>query len=265
MAATPLVLLIDMDGTIIGDASPLACMHELQANVNARQKYLESYPFQQSLIRPHVESFIKFARHEYDCEVFIYTAADENWAAKVIHRVENEIGFKFNRPILSRKDCVLVNNVYRKSINHVSSRIRAVLKRRQKILIESNIVLIDNNDVIFPTGDYRQIICPTYDARIGMDVLKKIDIAEIHANMSALAKILYKYGYIIKSSYKSIDELLSSYYLSVARSLHESCKESENNAKDTFWLDLRNAFRSLRITSFDKETLSHIRKALKGS
>jgi hypothetical protein len=265
MAATPLVLLIDMDGTIIGDASPLACMHELQANINARQNSLETYPFRQSLIRPHVKSFLKFARHEYDCECFIYTAADENWAAKVINCVEKEIGLKFNRPILSRKDCVLVNNVYRKNISHVSSRIRSVLKRRQKFLIDSNIVLIDNNDVIFPNGDYRQIICPTYDARIGMDVLKNINITEIHANTSALAKILFKYGYIIKSSYKSIDELLSSYYLSVARSLHESCKESDKISKDTFWLDLKTAFRSLQITSFDKETLSHIRKVLKGT
>ena len=258
MTATPLVLLIDMDGTIIGDAAPLACMHEL-----SRNKRLDSYPFEHSLIRPHLESFLKFVHQEYDCECFIYTAADEKWAAKVINCIEKQTAFKFNRPILSRKDCILVNNVYRKSISHVTPRIRALLKRRQKLLIDTNIVLIDNNDVLIPSSDYRQIICPTYDARVNMDVLKNIEVVDIKANASALGRILYKYGYITKSSYKSIDELLSSYYLSVARSLHESCKESDKNARDTFWLDMRHIFRSLRVTSFDKETLSHIRKALK--
>lgn len=260
MSSTPIVLLIDMDGTIIGDASPLACIHEL-----GRRSSLDPYPFEQSLIRPHLESFLQYLYKEYDCECFIYTAADDNWAAKVINRIEKQITFKFNRPILSRKDCLLVNNVYRKSINHVSPKIKSVLKKRQKLLIDTNIVLIDNNDVLLPISDFRQIICPTYEARVNMDVLKKIEVADIKANASAMGRILYKYGYITKSSYKSIDELLSSYYLSVARALNESCKESDKNAKDTFWLDMRNIFRSLRITSFDKETLSHIRKALKGT
>lgn len=262
---TPLVLLIDMDGTIIGDATPLACMQELQSNVKSKIKGgLETYPFRRCLIRPHTESFLKFVMNECNCVCFVYTAAEHQWATKVIACFEKETGVKFSRPIFSRKDCIMMNNVYRKSIHHVSPRIAAFLKKRKQRLVDENVVLIDNSNVLFPDTDYRRIICPTYDARVPMDVLKRLDFDDIQANEQSLANVLYKYGFITKSSYKTIDEMLSSYYLSIARALHETSRH-DRNACDTFWLDMESIFRSKRVCAFTKETLHHIRKALKGS
>jgi len=264
-STTPLVLLIDMDGTIIGDATPLVCMQELHSNAKSKSGTLETYPFRTSLIRPHIESFIKFAMNECNCVCFVYTAAEQHWAAKVIACVEKETGIKFCRPIFSRKDCILVNNVYRKSIHHVCPKVRALLKKRKQVLLDENIVLIDNSDVLLPDADHRRIICPTYDARVPMDVMKKIDPNVIHGNAQHLAMVLYKYGYITKSSYRTVEEMLSSYYLSIARALHEASRNNDRCASDTFWLDMESIFRSKRVCSFSKETLHHIRKALKGS
>ncbi len=263
---TPLVLLIDMDGTIIGDATPLACQHELECNVKSTSKRgLETYPFQSSLVRPHIESFLKYVTSECNCVCFVYTAAELQWASKVIACFEKEVGVKFCRPIFARKDCTLVGNVYRKSIQHISPKLRAVLKKRNQRLLEQNVVLIDNNDVLLPDSDYRRILCPTYDARVPMDVLKRLEMQEIRGNVHAVARILFKYGFITKSSYRSIDEMLSSYYLSIAKALYEGGRTHDRRTCDTFWLDMESFFRTKRVTAFTKETLHHIRKALKGS
>ena len=269
-ASTPLVLLIDMDGTIIGDATSSACMHELESNLQSKALMkggLELYPFKNNLIRPHIESFIKFVTSECNCTCFVYTAAEQHWASKVIACFERETGVKFSRPIFSRKDCILVNNVYRKSIHHISPRLRAALRKRKQSLLDQNVVLIDNSDVLLPDSDYRRIICTTYAARVPMDILKRVDLQEVRNNAHLVAKILFKYGFITKSSYKSVDEMLSNYYLSIAKALYEKDKHHDDimMGSDTFWLDMESIFRTKRICAFTKETLHHIRKALKGS
>jgi hypothetical protein len=268
ITTSPLVLLIDMDGTIIGDATPSACMYELESNVKSRsnKRGLEIYPFKNTLIRPHIESFLKFVTSECNCVCFVYTAAEFHWASKVIACFEKETGVKFSRPIFSRKDCILVNNVYRKSIQHISPKLNAVLRKRKQRLLDHNVVLIDNSDILLPETDYRRIICPTYEARVPMDVLKRIELQDIRSNANLVAKVLYRYGFITKSSYKSIDDMLSSYYLSIAKALYEESKNSDKGASgDTFWLDMESIFRTKRVSAFTKETLHHIRKALKGS
>lgn len=258
--STPLVILIDMDGTIIGDATSSACMHELECNLGSKRG-LETYPFKSRLIRPHVESFLKFMKSEYNCLCFVYTAAEQHWASKVIACFEKETGVAFSRPIFSRKDCVFVDNVYRKSIQHVSPKLRAILRKRKQKLTDQNVILIDNSDVLFPDSDYRRIICPTYAARVPMDILKRVEVQQIRNNANLVGRILFRYGFITKSSYKSIDEMLSNYYLSIAKALYEE----EKSHDDTFWLDMESIFRTKRIDAFTKETLHHIRKVLKGS
>ncbi len=262
--ATPLVLLIDMDGTMIGDATSSACMHELECNLGFK-KGLETYPFKTNLIRPHIESFLKFVTSEYSCICFVYTAAEQQWASKVIACLEKETGVKLSRPILSRNDCILVNNVYHKSIQHVSQKLRAVLRKQKQRLLDQNVILIDNSNVLLPDTDYRRIICPTYAARVPMDVLKRLDLYQIRNNAPLVGKILFKYGFITKSSYKSIDEMLSNYYLSIAKALYEEDKNINVKNSDTFWLDMESIFRTKRIGAFTKETLHNIRKALKDS
>ncbi len=238
----PPVFLLDMDGTFIGDATHQLCQSEVYKAVGIPYKHNIS-----GLVRPHFESFVKGLTSECNAEFFVYTAADPTWALGVIRAVERSIGFKFNRPIFARNECTKTPAGYKKSINRVLPKVHAALRRRHKVVLadlERNVVLLDNNKTIVPEDDNRFMLCPTYDAFTPRDVLTKVEPAVIAQHHAAIAAILFKYGYVTKSAYRSDAEFLCNYYAQLSKMIHEASKQQRSKPDDVFFLELEHHFRS---------------------
>lgn len=239
MAPSPIIFLLDMDGTIVGDATLQLCQADINKALGVPFKFNVT-----GLVRPHLESFLKTMKGE-SAEFFVYTAADPAWAACVIQAVEKDIGFKFNRPIFARPACIKTTNGYKKSISKVLPRVRTALKKRYALAeLERRVVLVDNNKTIVPEHDSRFIMCPTYDAFSPRDVLAKLEHAAISEHHDKISATLHKYGFIPKHTYRNDAEFLWSYYAHLSKMIYEAFKHQRCKPDDIFFLELERHFRA---------------------
>ena len=126
----PRVLLVDLDGTLVGRVHALLCEYDLtrqawsgladdKAAARALRTAITSR-LRYGVIRPHVEAFFKGAAalnrrllaanggagETEPLEAFIYTASTSEWASYLIPCIESALGVKFNRPLFTREHCV---------------------------------------------------------------------------------------------------------------------------------------------------------------
>lgn len=244
-----LVFVLDMDGTIVGDANNLLCKASVQGKFCPDDAYFKH----SGIIRPHFESFLKTIQYA-GAQVYVYTAAEKKWATNVIKAVEKALDVKFNRPLFTRAECLRVDGVFRKSLDKITPR----LVKKHSGLKQNNIVLIDNNDVIVPTSDHRCIRCPTYSYLPCLDVLRHE--ANIYETYQKHAAILYNFGFLTKPNFSCVQTFFANYYGLLARQMYESVKNKQMAMADTFWLQMETYFRSNNVKEFDKKTMSHIRR-----
>lgn len=130
--ALPLVLLLDMDGTLIGNTHLQLCRHDLCATLKQRyDKRLIAQELKDGLIRPHLDVFLKSAKSRYpNLEIFVYTAAERKWATMLIKLIEREVGVRFNTPILAREQCYIEGGAMLKSLEKVAPIILKKLKSK---------------------------------------------------------------------------------------------------------------------------------------
>ena len=133
--AAPLVLLLDLDGTLVGKVGTILCEYEIgrwlaasgldggggtsvrsKRATTTRTSSTRSAAVSKGLrdsivrrmrygiIRPHVHEFCK--NLPPGVELFVYTASEDAWANFVVPCVEAALGVRFNRPIFSRSHCV---------------------------------------------------------------------------------------------------------------------------------------------------------------
>ena len=138
----PLVLLLDLDGTLYGKVGPILCEYEVSkwlaasgigvgtttttttttntttskrrrttnGAANATMKALRESIVRRmryGIIRPYVHEFCR--NLPPGVELFVYTASEDSWANFVVPCVEAALGVRFNRPIFSRSHCVRTN------------------------------------------------------------------------------------------------------------------------------------------------------------
>lgn len=267
---SPLIFLLDMDHTIIGESYLQVCRYELYDTMKykADPKQL-FYEFDVGLLRPHFVSFIKLVNSKYpNAEFFIYTAAEKKWAAHMISNIERYMGIKFNRPIFSRQSCVISNNTVYKSIGKIVPVIFKKLKEKYTLNnindLKKQIVLIDNNKVITDADAYRFIQCPSYEFIVASDVLTGIPEFKLQANITSLITILTRYNmfYSIKNITKDYHRVVSHYYI-VLSELYKTCGSLDNKSKhenDKFWLNMERIFRNHNIKSFNHKVVRYINK-----
>ena len=127
----PLVMLLDMDGTLVGKVGSVLCEYDLHrtlgaaaapasAAASARPKTASvASPtvhkglrdaivarLRYGIIRPHVLEFCRGATAIPGVELYVYTASEAWWAAFFVPCIEAALGVRFNRPIFSRDHCV---------------------------------------------------------------------------------------------------------------------------------------------------------------
>ena len=150
----PLVVLLDLDGTLVGKVGSILCEYEIgrwlaslgkegarRATSSGRAAAGVSKALRDSIvrrmcwgiIRPHVHEFCRSLPP--GVELFVYTASDDGWANFVVPCVEAALNVKFNRPIFARSSCVRVggeNGDLRKSVRSLLPAIARALGGRPR-------------------------------------------------------------------------------------------------------------------------------------
>jgi NLI interacting factor-like phosphatase len=270
MNTLPLIFLLDMDHSIIGESYLQVCRYEVQRAMKYKGdiKYLFD-DFESGLLRPHFHSFIKLMKSRYsNAEFYIYTAAEKNWAAYMISSIERYTGIKLNRPIFSRSSCVFSNGRVLKSIDKILPVIFKKLKTKYNLNdineLKKQVILIDNNHVVTEVDFSRFVKCPAYEFVVASNVLTGIPESKLKSNLTSLIMTLAKYSLIQNMKYVSNDyyRILAHYYALLSECC-KTCSSSTNQTKhdnDNFWLILERIFRNHNIKSFNKKVVSYINK-----
>lgn len=269
----PLIIVLDIDGTIIGDITPQILLYELHLTLkkaNNKVNIMNLKKFQEKLtegiIRPYFLKFIKRLKEHYNnVEFFIYTASERKWATFMIANIEKVLGIKFNRPLFTRDNCILNNNDYKKSFTPLRKCIVKTLKKKYSMNnsdIENRILIIDNRTDIYDKADKKHLLlCPTYNYISLENIPSFITEKDFKAYNILIYKILIKYKVIQDISNSYID-FQSKYY---SKYINELEIVKTNNVKyinDKFFLYLMNILIYKNINKFTPNNVTYIAKKL---
>lgn len=266
----PLIVLIDLDGTIIGDVGPQVCEWEIiskyaPGKLKSFRKNLKTH-FQQGLLRPHFTTFLDYIKHRHPTtEYYVYTASEEKWANVIIPCIEQEFGIKFNRPIFNRSHCQIVDNIYKKSPESIMPQIIRGLKKSYQISHHTkyNLIMIDNYNVMMEDEDDILIKCPTYEYICTIDVLRNIDEDVIQEHYVEISKALEAYKMfpaeenVMKMSY---DKFKALYYTHLAKQTKRALKL--NAKQDNFWKIIADLLTKKSSLDLSPKGIKHINTKL---
>lgn len=268
---TPMIFVIDLDGTIIGDITPQIMLYDIaKALKTAHVKYsFDTNTFKQKLkngiIRPHFESFVKtLINNVPNVEFFIYTASEKTWAEFVIKNIEQCIGIKFNRPIFSRSSCLNENRQYKKSLHFICPSLIKTLKKKYGILYSkrdllNNTLIIDNNNVY--QQDNKVIVCPTYNYRVPENIPCNINNNVYNLHHQLISSVLRKYINMNASNdYLMFEKEFYMYYVAF---LGMIMKHNTKYVNDRFWMHLKDIIITQKIEDFTERNYKMIYHLLK--
>ena len=258
----PLVIILDIDGTVIGNISPQICLYDLKnAHVKINYSYKELFDrFDKGLLRPYFDTFIKNTQRRLpNVEFFIYTAADNSWGTFIANAIEKHCNIHFNRPILTRKHCFLTNNSILKSLKHITPMIKRTLQKKygKNLDLTNRILMIDNSRVFQSTEHQHVLLCPSYNISIPENLPAYIteDVFNMHKNI--IEDRLKKY--IPSISIKSYLDFQKTFYTYYIMALNNS-KPGED--KDRFWFFLNRLLEVKNIQLFTPRAVQYINSKL---
>ena len=265
----PVVFILDLDGTIIGDCAYQVIIHNIEdvarqnkIKTNSKDMLVNCYNESSKLIRPYFKHFINTMKtHFSNSQFYIYTASEKSWANKEISMIEKTHGFKFNRPLFTREDCIVDSyGMYKKSVKKILPRI--VKANKNGNISSENILVIDNNKV-FIDFNKNMIECPTYNYTHFCDIWEKIDKNDtLDTSLSRMVSNLVltnkacKYSNCKNTDDKKI-ELKHKWMYKKYKKLNKMNKPFE---KDVFWKRLANAIVDKNVKSFDRNSVEMLRK-----
>jgi hypothetical protein len=239
----PLVFIIDLDGTLIGNIEPQVCYSSILVYLNKYNYDDNKLPdnikteifnaLSNGLARPHFKEFYETTKQKHpDREFFIYTSSSKDWANYIVECFEELHNIKFNRPIFTREHCDSNNN---KSIRMINSHIIEVLQNPKDI----NYIIIDDNECIYNINDRNKlIVCPTYKKVVNVDILEKFPRGMVAKYYKEICNILetemsLKFPEHTKKMHKSF---MRQYKNNIMNYVYKNI----HNAGDIFWRKLCN-------------------------
>lgn len=262
-SSEPMIFILDLDGTIIGDCMYQVILHNLdeiskkyKAKCGSNNIMLDSYSTDSKLIRPFFKYFIINIKKYYpNSHFFIYTASERTWAQKEISLIEKTHSIKLDRPLFTREDCILDSfGQYKKSVKKILPKIAKSIKAKRENINKNNILVIDNNAVFI---DYLSnfILCPTYDSLHFCDVWQKLTqehmkIAEIDSFVKDLISTNKACSHNIfeKSDCKNLEQKHKWLY----KKYKKINSQNKRYNKDIFWKILANTIIENKMRVFDK-------------
>lgn len=199
MVTTPLTVLLDIDGTIVGDVVNQLMIYEFIELCKKTDIKPPRYDMKQSLLDGLVRPYFKRFMDEcaaVGAEVFIYTAAEKQWANVLIGAIERTYKIKFNRPMFTRDHCKGTQRG--KSVDYVMPRILRVYRKRLDSAItekdvRSRLLIVDNSYVFDANSTKNHLVkCETYKRIVpeNIPVLFKGDNEAFAQAASALFQVM---------------------------------------------------------------------------
>lgn len=230
------IIAIDLDGTIQGDISPQVEEYVLMQKIGLKYntKGLQE-DYIKGLLRPFFVNFIEvFKSKNLQIELFIYTASEPRWAQTIVPVIEKISDFKFNRPILNRRNCDMTKGKH-KSIEMIAPLLLKSMKRKYKQMkldlndIKKNTYLIDNNHILQET---RHLIkCTSYERSIYIDPLRQLNNEQTFKHKKLIAEVLLEKVYMKESIWQILEEL----YKSIKINCKKNHKLNKQQRTDQFW------------------------------
>ena len=262
----PNIVVLDIDGTLIGDIEPQIVLYTLHNVLKSRDKklnLLQPKEFRENLkngiIRPFFIKFIKTIKQVLpDTEFFIYTASEKKWANFLIPHIEQACGYKFNRPIMTRDQCVIFDREYKKKVDIIYKCIIKTLRKKYNIKainsreLEDRIMIIDNN-VVYDKNDMKHVLlCPTYAYKKIENIMTYITESVFNAHSKVILEVLSRHISSIGSArdYIEFQVIFYKYYLDQLAQYKDP--------KDKYFLHLMNILERKNITSFSPKAISYI-------
>jgi hypothetical protein len=265
----PIVFLIDLDGTMIGNIQPQIDEYYLIKNINKEIKKVNSKDKQirynttllneelrKYIIRPKLDKFLRNIKKYENIELFVYTASSDDWAKFIIPQIEKVTNFKFNRPLLTRNN--IIQNNHRtniKSINKVKPLVYKTLKKKYKLKSINDlkyITLIDNTKNVL-IEKKNLVHCPTFDYIHQIDYLRMIP-----------KDILKKYYIIIENNLNlnhstNLYEFYAKYYELLNKQFSRCSRINQYFLNDSYW----SKFSSLLKQNISNISFSQLLRLLK--
>ena len=248
----PFNLLIDLDGTIIGNIGPQLKEYEfirfLNRNITNGKK--ERYhtallhdDMLAGLVRPgFAEAMYAIKNKHPRVRIYIYTASSYDWAHFVIPRLEKLLfnGTFFNRPILTRNQCNPIT--FQKSISKV-----------KPLLENSNFTFLVDNNPTLDTKEASQLVqCPSYEFTVIVDPLRSIS----QKNVSFYHKIIAQFLFHLNSTNEF--EMKQILYTKLKKDYHDVELKNANAIKDRYWYKF-----AYILANNDMSTSANVQKVLR--
>ena len=196
-SALPIIFIMDMDLTMIGNSATFSSCIEVVKFVRAccKSKKIEGLPCPKPVafsdlmtidfVRPGLKDMFANISEMYPtAEFFVYSAGAKPYVHAVIAALEKLVNVSFNKPILTRDECILnETRNYTKSITvHYDAMIQSLLskypalgkKENQDDVLKSRIVFIDDVDYVWDLKE-KWVKCPEYLYNPVLDITQYID------------------------------------------------------------------------------------------
>ena len=253
------IFVIDIDGTMIGNCTYQALLYKFilyckksNINININEYIHKIYNQDNKLLRPFFIYFMKKIKQYYkNVYFYVYTSSNKDWANKEISFIEKENNIKFNRPIFTRDDCIIIDNLYKKSVLHIIKKI--------KIKGEYQLMIIDNLNVYSDMID-NLLLCPTYNYTIYENLWDYLPIK--HYNDLLINEYIKKKINITMPPYNNNinlnqrEKTLS--YKWLYKFNNKINKKNKKDLNDLFWKNLTDYLINNNITEFNKKTIKTI-------
>ena len=272
----PLVVVLDLDGTIIGDIKPQIVSYEISSDIKAAGGTL-TYKFKDlpvklnaGIIRPFFADFIKKLKARVpNIEFFIYTASEKQWAQYIIKQVETACKIKFNRPLFTRENCVIVNNECRKSIKTIRPAIFKALKKKYGLKsaadLNDRIMVVDNMDVFNGSDIKYHIHCKTYDYKYPENIPFMFTPAEYAKFWQIIGNVVEKYYPTVKPTADFL-QFQQHFYAQYSSFISKTFSANAHYLQDTFYKNLYKVMLYVIVDknhrTFDASAIKYISKQL---
>ena len=256
----PIVILLDLDKTLIGDIVPQSEEYYIIKTINNELKNLDrkTIPFnfkrlqnelREHIIRPYLLKFLNLARSYNNIEIYIYTASDDKWAKTLIPNIEKAINFKFNRPILTRNNTIIKNNNFKKSIKNIRPLIYKSIKNKYNLNNQNQLEYImlfdDTRNVLLEKR--LQVNVPAYNILYQIDYLRSIPDSIVKKYYILIEdKLRLKHSNDINGFYSKYHDFIKKRYL-------YADANTKKYVNDIYWKKVYKVFKNnIENTSFNK-------------
>lgn len=240
----PLAVVIDIDGTIIGNIVPQVIEWQLVSDYNKgsmRQfkKFLIDI-LKNYLIRPGLREFMMQTKETHpNVHFFVFTASEHKWAHFLMPCIEAALGINFNKPFFTRNHMMYCkkSGTYKKSLAKILPQMNKYLKSSMKL---NNCVLIDNNSTLVAGESSRLILCSTFDYLMYQDPLRYIPIDKVETNLPRIIKTLNQVDNFHSLKHNtSFNKFYAEYYELVSKLMFVNCSRN-----DGMWSIVNSSFKS---------------------